>query len=103
MIFGKTTFAGGALGFNLGEISSLISDKGLLENGLVRLVDNKWKEYFNKSDADVNTMAAATICNNFRGDVRFTVTLQLVKIALRPCPPVSALLAIMLRLFDCYL
>jgi len=54
MIFGKTTFAGGALGFNLGEISSLISDKGLLEDGLVRLVDNKWKEYFNKSDAKLS-------------------------------------------------
>src|SRR6056300_683392 len=54
MIFGKTTFAGGALGFNLGEISSLISDKGLLENGPVRIVDNKWQEYFNKSDAKLS-------------------------------------------------
>ena len=51
MIFGKTTFAGGALGFNLGEINSLISDKQLLEKGLVRLVDNKWQEYFKKPDA----------------------------------------------------
>ena len=54
MFFGKTTFAGGALGFNLGEISSLISDKGLLENGPVRIVDNKWQEYFNKSDAKLS-------------------------------------------------
>ena len=54
MFFGKTTFAGGALGFNLGEISSLISDKGLLENGPVRIVDNKWQEYFNRSDAKLS-------------------------------------------------
>ena len=54
MIFGKTTFAGGALGFNLGEISNLISDKGLLETGLVRHVDNRWQEYFNKPDAKLS-------------------------------------------------
>ena len=49
IIFNRTPFAGGALGFNLAEINSLITQNVFSDFKNVHEVDNKWQEY-NKQD-----------------------------------------------------
>lgn len=49
IIFNRTPFAGGALGFNLAEINSLITQNVFSDFKNVHKVDNKWQEY-NKQD-----------------------------------------------------
>ncbi|NDB30101.1 asparagine synthase (glutamine-hydrolyzing), partial [archaeon] len=49
IIFNRTPFAGGALGFNLAEINNLITQNVYSDFKNVHKVDNKWKEY-NKQD-----------------------------------------------------
>lgn len=49
IIFNRTPFAGGALGFNLAEINSLITQDVYSDFKNVHKVDNKWQAY-NKQD-----------------------------------------------------
>ena len=49
IIFNRTPFAGGALGFNLAEINRLITQNVFSDFNNVHKVDNKWQEY-NKQD-----------------------------------------------------
>lgn len=49
IIFNRTPFAGGALGFNLAEINSLITQDVYVDFKNVHKVDNKWQAY-NKQD-----------------------------------------------------
>ena len=54
MLFNGTSFAGGALGFNLTELNHLI-DGGLpKESELIHYVDNKWDSYFKSKDAKLS-------------------------------------------------
>ena len=54
IIFNRTSFAGGALGFNLSEINKLV-EGGIPENSSsLHYVDNKWDEYFSRSDAELS-------------------------------------------------
>ncbi len=54
ILFSRTSFSGGAIGFNLSEVDSLI-DGGLSnEFQLIKYVDNKWDEYFTKKDANLS-------------------------------------------------
>ena len=54
MLFNRTSFAGGALGFNLTELNHLI-DGGLpKESELIHYVDNKWDSYFKSKDAKLS-------------------------------------------------
>ena len=54
MLTGRTTFAGGALGFNLAEINKLTTRDISLESGLIRFADNLWDDYFNSNDAKLS-------------------------------------------------
>ena len=45
MLYGNTTFAGGALGFNLAEINKLVSADISIDSGLIRFADNLWDDY----------------------------------------------------------
>ena len=54
MLSGKTTFAGGALGFNLAQINTLISKEISIDSGLIRFADNLWQDYFNNKDAKLS-------------------------------------------------
>lgn len=54
IIFGRTTFAGGALGFNLAEINGLVKNDYSLENSLVRTVDKYWNEYFSLPNSHIS-------------------------------------------------
>ena len=51
ILLNRTSFAGGALGFNLPEINNLLSDGISDEFNLVHFVDNKWNDYFSKKNA----------------------------------------------------
>ena len=54
ILFNRTSFSGGAIGFNLSEVDSLI-DGGLSnEFQLINYVDNKWDEYFTKKNANLS-------------------------------------------------
>ena len=54
MLFNRTSFAGGALGFNLSELNQII-DGGLpKESELIHYVDNKWDDYFQSKDAKLS-------------------------------------------------
>ena len=54
IIFGRTSFAGGALGFNLTEINKLV-DGGIPNNSdSFNYVDRKWEEYFSRDDAELS-------------------------------------------------
>jgi asparagine synthase (glutamine-hydrolysing) len=54
IIFGRTSFAGGALGFNLSEINKLVD--GGIPNYFdsFNYIDNKWEEYFSRDDAELS-------------------------------------------------
>ena len=51
ILLNRTSFAGGALGFNLPEIDSLLIDGITEEYNLVHFVDNRWDEYFSNKDS----------------------------------------------------
>ena len=51
---GYTTFAGGALGFNLAEINKLISKDISIDSGLIRYADDLWQDYFSSKDAKLS-------------------------------------------------
>ena len=51
ILLNRTSFAGGALGFNLPEIDSLLIEGISEEYNLVHFVDNKWDEYFSKKNS----------------------------------------------------
>jgi len=54
ILFNRTSFSGGAIGFNLSEINRLV-DGGLSnEFQLINYVDNKWDEYFTKKSANLS-------------------------------------------------
>ena len=54
MLYGNTTFAGGALGFNLAEINKLVSGDISIDSGLIRYADNLWDNYFASKDAKLS-------------------------------------------------
>src|SRR6056300_1839548 len=54
MLYGNTTFAGGALGFNLAEINKLVSGDISIDSGLIRFADNLWDDYFASKDAKLS-------------------------------------------------
>src|SRR5210317_2426324 len=54
MLYGNTTFAGGALGFNLAEINKLVSGDISIDSGLIRYADNLWNDYFASKDAKLS-------------------------------------------------
>ena len=54
MLTGSTTFAGGALGFNLAEIYKLTTRDISVESGLIRFADHLWDDYFNSNDAKLS-------------------------------------------------
>ena len=51
ILLNRTSFAGGALGFNLPEIDSLLIDGITDEYNLVHFVDNRWDEYFSNKNS----------------------------------------------------
>jgi len=54
ILFNRTSFSGGAIGFNLSEINRLV-DGGLSnEFQLINYVDNKWDEYFTKKSSNLS-------------------------------------------------
>ena len=54
IIFNRTSFAGGALGFNLSEINRLV-EGGISENpSSLHYVDSKWNDYFSRPDAELS-------------------------------------------------
>ena len=54
MLFNRTSFAGGALGFNLSELNQII-DGGLpKESELIHFVDDKWDDYFQSKEAKLS-------------------------------------------------
>ena len=54
ILFNRTSFAGGALGFNLNELDHLIDGGIPNESELVYYVDNKWDDYFQSKDAKLS-------------------------------------------------
>ena len=50
LISGNTVFAGGALGFNLGEINNLVTNNELINSEVLRLADRHWIEYFSSNN-----------------------------------------------------
>jgi asparagine synthase (glutamine-hydrolysing) len=51
ILFNRTSFAGGALGFNLKELDSLIEDGLPNHSDLIFYADNKWKDYFSNKNS----------------------------------------------------
>ena len=54
ILLNRTSFAGGALGFNIPEINKLISGGISKEFQLVNYVDNKWNDYFSNKNAKLS-------------------------------------------------
>lgn len=54
ILFNRTSFAGGALGFNLTEINNLIEGGIPVDSSSLHYVDNKWDEYFSRPDAELS-------------------------------------------------
>ena len=54
ILFNRTSFAGGALGFNIPEINKLLSEGITEEFQLVNYVDNKWNDYFSNKNAKLS-------------------------------------------------
>ena len=54
ILFNRTSFSGGAIGFNLSQINSLIDGGLSKEFQLINYVDNKWDEYFTKKSANLS-------------------------------------------------
>jgi len=51
ILLNRTSFAGGALGFNLPEINNLLVDGITSEYELIHFVDNKWDDYFSNKNS----------------------------------------------------
>jgi asparagine synthase (glutamine-hydrolysing) len=51
MLFNRTSFAGGALGFNLAELNHMIDGGVPQDSELIHYVDNKWDDYFQSKEA----------------------------------------------------
>ena len=54
IIYGRTSFAGGALGFNLTEINKLVEGGVPNNSESLNYVDRKWNEYFSRDDAELS-------------------------------------------------
>ena len=54
ILFNRTSFAGGALGFNLKELDSLIKDGLPNHSDLIFYADNKWKDYFSNKNSKIS-------------------------------------------------
>mgnify|MGYP002641141634 FL=1 len=54
IIYGRTSFAGGALGFNLTEINKLVEGGVPNNSQSLNYVDRKWEEYFSRHDAELS-------------------------------------------------
>ena len=54
ILFNRTSFAGGALGFNLNELDHIIDGGIPKESDLLYYVDNKWDDYFQSKDAKLS-------------------------------------------------
>ena len=54
ILLNRTSFAGGALGFNLPEIHNLLNGGLSKEFQLVNYVDNKWNDYFSNKNAKLS-------------------------------------------------
>ncbi len=54
ILFNRTSFAGGALGFNLKELDSLIVDGLPSHSDLIFYADNKWKDYFSNKNSKIS-------------------------------------------------
>jgi asparagine synthase (glutamine-hydrolysing) len=54
IIYGRTSFAGGALGFNLTEINKLVEGGVPNNSESLNYVDRKWDEYFSRDDAELS-------------------------------------------------
>ena len=54
ILFNRTSFSGGAIGFNLSEIDKLIDGGLSKEFELINYVDNKWDDYFTKESANLS-------------------------------------------------
>ena len=54
ILFNRTSFAGGALGFNLKELDSLIEDGLPNHSDLIFYADNKWKDYFSNKNSKIS-------------------------------------------------
>ena len=51
ILLNRTSFAGGALGFNLPEINNLLFEGITQDYELIHFVDNKWDEYFSNKNS----------------------------------------------------
>lgn len=51
ILLNRTSFAGGALGFNLPEINNLLVEGITQEYELIHFVDNKWDDYFSNKNS----------------------------------------------------
>ena len=51
ILLNRTSFAGGALGFNLPEINNLLVEGNTSEYELIHFVDNKWDDYFSNKNS----------------------------------------------------
>ena len=51
ILLNRTSFAGGALGFNLPEINNLLVEGITPEYELIHFVDNKWDDYFSNKNS----------------------------------------------------
>jgi asparagine synthase (glutamine-hydrolysing) len=51
ILLNRTSFAGGALGFNLPEINNLLVEGITQEYELIYFVDNKWDDYFSNKNS----------------------------------------------------
>ena len=51
ILLNRTSFAGGALGFNLPEINNLLFEGITQEYELIHFVDNKWDDYFSNKNS----------------------------------------------------
>ena len=54
ILLNRTSFAGGALGFNIPEINNLLMGGVSEEFQLVNYVDHKWKDYFSNKNAKLS-------------------------------------------------
>ena len=54
ILFNRTSFPGGALGFNLKELDSLIVDGLPNHSDLIFYADNKWKDYFSNKNSKIS-------------------------------------------------
>tara|TARA_B100000131_G_scaffold119229_1_gene116215 strand:- start:386 stop:994 length:609 start_codon:yes stop_codon:yes gene_type:complete len=51
ILLNRTSFAGGALGFNLPEINNLLFEGITQDYELIHFVDNKWDDYFSNKNS----------------------------------------------------